>query len=97
MFRGMSSDEKERLTWQSWTMVTTTVDSLTAPIDTIMPYSKSAKPSPFPMRKPAKSHRDISTFSKGSFANEIQNKSTFTVSAALFCEDIKDLQSVTKK
>lgn len=29
-------------TWQSWTMVTTGVPWLTAPIDTIMAYSRSA-------------------------------------------------------
>lgn len=44
---------KSKLTWQSWTIVTTTVDASTAPMEAIMPNSMSAKPSPFPIRKPA--------------------------------------------
>mmetsp|Transcript_29592 Transcript_29592/g.70510 ORF Transcript_29592/g.70510 Transcript_29592/m.70510 type:complete len:285 (+) Transcript_29592:317-1171(+) len=37
---------------RSWTVVTTRVCSSTAPIHRMIPYSSSAKPSPFPMRHP---------------------------------------------
>lgn len=47
------TQNSSKLTWQSWTIVTTTVDSFTAPMEAIMAYSRSAKPSPFPIRKPA--------------------------------------------
>lgn len=40
-------------------MVTTTVESLTEPMDAIMPYSMSAKPSPFPIRKPAEQRNSL--------------------------------------